>query len=87
MRTQVLDSMNVKRGRASESRSPSLRHTTCVSCVRLVHEGRIVQHYQKRISGTMIDPVDIHLEVASVEVERLAGLTPEEPSSLIRQPV
>jgi magnesium chelatase family protein len=35
----------------------------------------------------MMDRIDIHLEVVSVEVEKLARLTPGEPSSVIRQRV
>jgi magnesium chelatase family protein len=34
-----------------------------------------------------MDRIDIHLEVASVEVEKLAGLSPGEPSSTIRRRV
>lgn len=41
-----------------------------------------VQSYQKRISGPLIDCIDIHLEVASVEVEKLAGLAPGESSRM-----
>jgi magnesium chelatase family protein len=47
----------------------------------------IVQRYQKRISGPMMDRIDIHLELASVEIDKLAGLTQGESSSTIRQRV
>jgi hypothetical protein len=36
-----------------------------------------MQRYQKRICRPLMDRTDIHLEVASVEVEKLAGLTLE----------
>ena len=47
----------------------------------------IVQRYQKRVSGPLMDRIDIHLEVASVQVDKLAGLSPGEPASVIRQRV
>jgi len=44
----------------------------------------MVQRYQKRISGPLLDRIDIHLEVQAVAVEKLAGLAPGEPSAAIR---
>ncbi len=47
----------------------------------------MVQRYQKRLSGPLLDRIDIHLEVAAVEVEKLAGLPQGEPSAVIRRRV
>lgn len=46
-----------------------------------------VQKYQRRISGPLMDRIDIHLEVSPVEVNKLAGLSGGEPSSVIRRRV
>ena len=44
----------------------------------------MVEGYQKRISGPMMDRIDIHVEVPRVEYEKLAGKTLGEPSAAIR---
>jgi magnesium chelatase family protein len=47
----------------------------------------MVQKYQKRISGPVLDRIDIHLDVPRVPVQKLASLDGGEPSSVIRQRV
>ena len=44
----------------------------------------IVTRYQKRISGPLLDRIDIHVEVPRVEYEKLASDIPLEPSESIR---
>jgi len=44
----------------------------------------IVTRYQKRISGPLLDRIDIHVEVPRVEYEKLASETPLESSESIR---
>ena len=43
-----------------------------------------VTRYQKRISGPLLDRIDIHLEVPQVEYEKLTDKRSGEPSSVIR---
>lgn len=47
----------------------------------------IVQRYQKRISGPLMDRIDIHLAVTRVPFQKLSALGEGEPSALIRQRV
>jgi magnesium chelatase family protein len=44
----------------------------------------LIQRYQKRISGSLIDRMDIHLEVSRVPFQKLTGLTGGESSAAIR---
>jgi magnesium chelatase family protein len=44
----------------------------------------IVTKYQKRISGPLLDRIDIHIEVPRVEYEKLSDARTGEPSSVIR---
>jgi magnesium chelatase family protein len=44
----------------------------------------MVTRYQKRISGPLLDRIDIHIEVPRVEYEKLAGDRMGEPSAAIR---
>jgi len=44
----------------------------------------MVTRYQKRISGPLLDRIDIHIEVPRVEYEKLAGDRMGEPSAGIR---
>ena len=46
-----------------------------------------VSRYQKRISGPLLDRIDIFVEVPRVEYEKLAGISTGEPSSAIRERV
>jgi magnesium chelatase family protein len=46
-----------------------------------------VIRYQKRLSGPLMDRVDIHLEVPPVEYEKLTGIAEPEPSSAIQRRV
>jgi magnesium chelatase family protein len=43
-----------------------------------------VQRYRQRISGPLLDRIDIHLEVAAVPYQELAATQPAESSSAIR---
>jgi magnesium chelatase family protein len=47
----------------------------------------IVTKYQKRISGPLLDRIDIHIEVPRVEYEKLSDLRLGEPSSAIQKRV
>jgi magnesium chelatase family protein len=47
----------------------------------------IVTKYQKRISGPLLDRIDIHIEVPRVEYEKLSDQRLGEPSSAIQQRV
>lgn len=47
----------------------------------------MVQKYQKRISGPMLDRIDIHLEVPRVPVQKLSSLEAGESSTSIRRRV
>jgi magnesium chelatase family protein len=53
-----------------------VRECTCSST--------IVSRYQKRISGPLLDRIDIHVEVPRVEFEKLADTRRGEPSAAIR---
>ncbi len=45
-----------------------------------------IERYKKRVSGPMLDRIDIHVEVPSVEIEKLSAKDSEaEKSSLIRK--
>ncbi len=46
-----------------------------------------VSRYQKRISGPLLDRIDIFVEVPRVEFEKLAGETLGEPSAIVRERV
>ncbi|MGH7584463.1 MAG: ATP-binding protein [Gemmatimonadales bacterium] len=43
-----------------------------------------VQRYRARISGPLLDRVDIHMNVPPVAYDDLAGRTPREPSAVVR---
>ena len=47
----------------------------------------MVQRYQQRISGPLMDRVDIHLELARVPFDKLSALESGEPSTAIRERV
>jgi magnesium chelatase family protein len=47
----------------------------------------IVQKYLSRISGPLLDRIDIHIEVVPVDYENLAGSAPAETSASIRERV
>jgi magnesium chelatase family protein len=44
----------------------------------------LVTKYQKRISGPLLDRIDIHIEVPRVDYEKLSGARMGEPSECIR---
>ena len=44
----------------------------------------MIDKYQKRISGPLLDRIDIHVGVPRVDYEKLAGRTPGETSASIR---
>ncbi|MEA3406956.1 MAG: YifB family Mg chelatase-like AAA ATPase [Chloroflexota bacterium] len=47
----------------------------------------MIERYQKRISGPMMDRIDIHVEVPHVEYEKLADQRLGEPSARVRKRV
>ena len=47
----------------------------------------VVTKYQKRISGPLLDRIDIHIEVPRVDYEKLSGNKVSETSEAIRQRV
>jgi magnesium chelatase family protein len=47
----------------------------------------VVTKYQKRISGPLLDRIDIHIEVPRVDYEKLSGQRMGEPSDAIRKRV
>ena len=47
----------------------------------------IVARYQRRISGPLLDRIDIFIEVPRIEYEKLADMTPAEPSMKVRDRV
>ena len=47
----------------------------------------MVTRYQKRISGPLLDRIDIHIEVPRVEYEKLSDERLGEPSAAIRERV
>jgi magnesium chelatase family protein len=47
----------------------------------------MVSRYQKRISGPLLDRIDIHIDVPRVEYEKLSDDRVGEPSAAIRQRV
>jgi len=46
-----------------------------------------VQRYLSRVSGPLLDRIDLHIEITPVPFEDLASRTPGEPSALIRKRV
>lgn len=46
--------------------------------------GAAVVRYQKRISGPLLDRIDIHLEVPRIDYEQLAAKRAGEPSAAVR---
>ena len=47
----------------------------------------MIRKYLQRISGPLLDRIDIHLEVPRLRQEELLGLQPGEPSAAIRERV
>lgn len=47
----------------------------------------VVQKYLSRISGPLLDRIDIHIEIVPVPFEKLSEAAPAEPSAAIRQRV
>jgi magnesium chelatase family protein len=47
----------------------------------------LIRKYLQRISGPLLDRIDIHLEVPRLRQEELLGLQPGEPSAAIRERV
>lgn len=45
----------------------------------------MISKYQKRISGPILDRIDMHLDVPRVPVQKLSSLDDGEPSTSIRQ--
>lgn len=49
--------------------------------------GSAVQRYLSRISGPLLDRIDIHIEVVPVELDKITGTQDVEPSSKVRERV
>lgn len=47
----------------------------------------IVSKYQKRLSGPLLDRIDIHVDVAPVDIDKLSGVVAGESSAKIRERV
>jgi magnesium chelatase family protein len=47
----------------------------------------VVSRYQRRISGPLLDRIDIFVEVPRVEYEKLSAMAPGEPSKVVRERV
>jgi magnesium chelatase family protein len=47
----------------------------------------VVQRYQKRLSGPLLDRIDLHVEVPRIAYEKLAGEAPTESSAAVRERV
>ncbi|MGM0667756.1 MAG: YifB family Mg chelatase-like AAA ATPase [Bacteroidota bacterium] len=47
----------------------------------------MVQRYLNKISGPLLDRIDIHIEVVPVAVDSITGMQASEPSSIIRERV
>lgn len=47
----------------------------------------MITRYQKKVSGPLMDRIDLHVDVARVEYEKLTSLQPGEPSAAIRERV
>jgi magnesium chelatase family protein len=56
-----------------------VRECTCTAAM--------LTRYQKRISGPLLDRIDLHVDVPRVEYEKLAGLDTAEPSATVRERV
>lgn len=46
-----------------------------------------IQKYRSRLSGPLMDRIDLHVEVSSVDISELSGLKDGEPSEIIRKRV
>ncbi|MEG0796519.1 MAG: YifB family Mg chelatase-like AAA ATPase [Odoribacter sp.] len=49
--------------------------------------GNAVQRYLSKISGPLLDRIDMHIEVVPVELEKIAGTQESESSSIVRERV
>jgi magnesium chelatase family protein len=49
--------------------------------------GQTISRYQKRISGPLLDRIDIHVEVPRIDYEKLSDRRAGEPSSAVRERV
>ena len=58
--------------------------TTAIPNARVPAPPGIIQRYRKRISGPLLDRIDIHMEVPRVAYDKLANATRGEPSDAIR---
>jgi magnesium chelatase family protein len=47
----------------------------------------VITKYQKRISGPLLDRIDIHIQVPRVEYDKLSDSRTGEPSAIVRQRV
>lgn len=49
--------------------------------------GNTVQRYLSRISGPLLDRIDMHIEVVPVDLDKITGIQEAEPSAVVRQRV
>ena len=49
--------------------------------------GTAIQHYLSKISGPLLDRIDMHIEVVPVELDKITGTQEAEPSNAIRERV
>jgi magnesium chelatase family protein len=49
--------------------------------------GQTIARYQKRISGPLLDRIDIHVEVPRIDYDKLSDRRAGEPSSAVREGV
>jgi magnesium chelatase family protein len=95
VRTAALNSTSGQRRSAARIRLPvpdySLQGCPCGYLGDPVREctcsSSSITRYQKRISGPLLDRIDVHLEVPRVEYEKLSDARSGEPSAVIRQRV
>jgi magnesium chelatase family protein len=46
-----------------------------------------IQHYRNKISGPLLDRIDLHVEVPAIRYQDLVGIDPGDPSASIRDRV
>ena len=67
--------------------SSQTAHEPFTNSIRLGRPPAVVTKYQKRISGPLLDRIDIHIEVPRVDYEKLSGNRLGETTEIIRQRV
>jgi magnesium chelatase family protein len=70
---------------APDEQSRQTDLSTCDQVHECTCSHAMVSRYQKRISGPLLDRIDIHIEVPRVEYEKLSDDRLGEPSALLSQ--